>query len=39
MKGKDKNTVIKQKKRNIKCDNQTTKVARRVEKTDVFKTG
>ena len=39
MKGKDKNTAIKEKEGNSKCDSQTIKVAPRVEKTEVIKTG
>ena len=39
MKGKDKHTVVKEKEGNTKCDNQTIKVAPKVEKTKVFKTG
>ena len=39
IKGMDKNTVIKEKKGNSNCDNQTIKVVLRVEKTEVFKTG
>ena len=39
MKGKDKNIVIMEKEGNRECSNQTIKVAPRVEKTEVFKTG
>ena len=39
IKGMDKNTVIKEKEGNSKCDNQTIKAVLRVEKTEVFKTG
>ena len=39
MKDKGENTVIEEKEGNIKCDNETIKVAPRIQKIDVFKTG